>query len=375
MDPYYNQLLEHLEGYTVQGLFDGARKIEDIQTLQQGNRGRVFFFDQEPMDWQQDQELWDWLDTEPTILANSERNSIDKTYAFGTRKNLVDWNYCSSLLYADHWFGSFYRSSSLQWPFPIDFDKRKDFIVDSNLNIGKRQYRLYLMYHLQRLGVMDNSYYSFNADLDWYSDLEKYDHFGLLSHSDLLDELPSINVSYDDFGGVPVDKRGGLSTHINQEANDNSLVTFVMETEFMHNKLHFTEKVFKPIALGKPFILAAGSGSLEYLRQYGFETFSSVWYEGYDDITDPKARMDAIIELCVWFSKLSNREKQWAMDQADQIAMRNWHKFWWGYSKELAWDEALERLDKCKAMLLELSRPLHSDGHRRAFLSASTGSR
>jgi hypothetical protein len=47
-----------------------------------------------------------------------------------------------------------------------------------------------------------------------------------------------------------------------------------------------TEKALRPIACGQPFILAATPGSLQYLRSYGFKTFSGYIDETYDTIQE-----------------------------------------------------------------------------------------
>lgn len=83
----------------------------------------------------------------------------------------------------------------------------------------------------------------------------------------------------------------------------------VLETLFDDQRLHLTEKTLRPIACGKPFILAATAGSLEYLRSYGFRTFHGIIDESYDLIQDPLQRLQAIISLMSDISSLSSRQK------------------------------------------------------------------
>jgi hypothetical protein len=79
-------------------------------------------------------------------------------------------------------------------------------------------------------------------------------------------------------------------------------IHIVSETVFDDRKIHLTEKIFKPIVMCQPFIVYAGPGSLEYLRSYGFETFSEIWDESYDleGNHDRRRRMiaDLIENLC-----------------------------------------------------------------------------
>jgi hypothetical protein len=78
-----------------------------------------------------------------------------------------------------------------------------------------------------------------------------------------------------------------------------SFLHIVNETVWQ-DKIHFTEKVFKPIVLHQPFVVLQAPGSLEYLRSYGFRTFEDFWDESYDKIQDPIERMDAIASIVNW---------------------------------------------------------------------------
>ena len=78
-----------------------------------------------------------------------------------------------------------------------------------------------------------------------------------------------------------------------------SFLHIVSETVWQ-DKIHFTEKVFKPIVLHQPFVVLQAPGSLEYLRSYGFKTFGDWWDESYDTIQDPNERMQAIADIVNW---------------------------------------------------------------------------
>ena len=78
------------------------------------------------------------------------------------------------------------------------------------------------------------------------------------------------------------------------EATD---IEVVLETLFDDDRLHLTEKSLRPIACGQPFVLAGTYQSLEYLRNYGFKTFNTVWDESYGQIANPKKRLTAIVDL------------------------------------------------------------------------------
>jgi hypothetical protein len=86
-------------------------------------------------------------------------------------------------------------------------------------------------------------------------------------------------------------------------------IEVVLETLFADQRWHLTEKILRPIACGHPFILASTPGSLSYLRSYGFQTFSEVWDESYDDIVEHDLRLRAIVREMEKISQWSENEK------------------------------------------------------------------
>jgi len=86
------------------------------------------------------------------------------------------------------------------------------------------------------------------------------------------------------------------STHF-KESYENSYCSLITETSYENNEEHLTEKSFKPFANLHLGIFLSSYKHLERLRGYGFQTFSNFWDESYDEIIDPKERMDKIIEI------------------------------------------------------------------------------
>jgi hypothetical protein len=101
----------------------------------------------------------------------------------------------------------------------------------------------------------------------------------------------------------------------------------VLETLFDDTRLHLTEKILRPIALGQPFLLAATHGSLEYLRSYGFRTFASVIDETYDTIEDPCLRLESIVKSMKEIASWSQHDHDEKMKLVNQIAMYNRRHF------------------------------------------------
>jgi len=112
------------------------------------------------------------------------------------------------------------------------------------------------------------------------------------------------------------------------EATD---IEVVLETLFDDGRLQLTEKTLRPIACGQPFILASTAGSLEYLRSYGFKTFSDVWSEAYDTVEDSEERMYTITDLMNQIANWGPHQRENKMAQARAIAEYNRKHF---FSKE-----------------------------------------
>lgn len=60
--------------------------------------------------------------------------------------------------------------------------------------------------------------------------------------------------------------------------------------------LFVTEKTYKPIYCGHPFLIVGQAGTLSHLKSLGFETFDNIFDETYDTIKDRHLRFKAICE-------------------------------------------------------------------------------
>ena len=289
MESYYNKIIPYLDGYTVQGLFNGNRSIDDIVTLQEGTKGKIFFFDQEPIIKDLDIELWDHIFSEPTILANSELDSDDKNWLKNRYKNFIDWYFFSHALVSREWFAHYRYFSAGNYG---NLDKL--FLFDFGIITNMRQYRLYLFKILGKNFFDSKSYYSIDISQDWKKDLEENDQFDILNNYPVTSKnfLPKSSISYDDFGKNASNVINTLKQNlISFEHYSKVNFVVVMETAFQTKKKHLTEKIFKPIVAGKPFVLVAGKDNIKYLKSYGFKTFGDYFDESYDTESNDKKRL------------------------------------------------------------------------------------
>jgi hypothetical protein len=110
------------------------------------------------------------------------------------------------------------------------------------------------------------------------------------------------------------------SSSADYDINDitSTRVSVVLETVFDNSKIHLTEKILRPIACAHPFVLAAGSGALKYLRSYGFKTFGDFWDESYDDESDSLLRLEKITNTMRQIQNLTEDDWQKIKCIADQ---------------------------------------------------------
>ena len=83
---------------------------------------------------------------------------------------------------------------------------------------------------------------------------------------------------------------------VNPRCYTDSWFSLVTETIYDYPHTFRTEKIWKPILMAHPFVVAANPGYLKDLRAAGFQTFHSLIDEGYDQIDCPQARIERIID-------------------------------------------------------------------------------
>jgi hypothetical protein len=225
-----------------------------------------------------------WMLHDRIMLCHSELNSEElKKFE---NNGVIGVYYWSHALISRDWF----RYAELDPNLKKTKCIKNTFLIYNRAWTGSREYRLkfteLIMDHdlkticAMRFNPVDNN--THYCDHIWANPRLQTtfkNNFKLEQYFELNDSLSTFSADYD--------------SHDYQTTG----IEVVLETLFDDSRWHLTEKTLRPIACAQPFILAATPGSLEYLRSYGFQTFDSVWDESYDRITDPVARLTAIVEL------------------------------------------------------------------------------
>lgn len=290
------------------------------------------------------------------ILVTSEKSkSTDR---------LSDKHNCHLLYYFFHGFAAldWYRGYyALNYNKNIVRNYKHDYISFNRIITEDRSYRIYFVSLLKKYGLLDKGLVSFNVTDNLFDDWrdEVADNETKLSeharrHAE--QHLTGIDKLIIDHEQLPGSASANILRNIksNNRYSDMSDVEpfwhIVTETVFYHDKLHLTEKIFKPIVSKQPFMLLAAPGNLAYLRSYGFKTFDGIIDESYDLIEDNDARIDAVTAQLAWYCNLSQEEKQKVIERLAPIVEYNFHHFY-GEFKHII---TRELLDNCKAVFKEI---------------------
>ena len=175
-----------------------------------------------------------------------------------------------------------------------------------SLNLRPRPHRTLLLGMFHKLGLMENSYFSYIGLQPGESILSKLDEPYMEECGLDTENYHEIQTLLDQ-GKFYVDPDPINETDVisDCEAYDrmvpfynDSILSVTTETTFHTDIMSVTEKSFKPIKYKHPFILVAAPNALRNMQEMGFKTFSEFWPEDYDEIRHHNTRLRRIAEIC-----------------------------------------------------------------------------
>lgn len=180
-------------------------------------------------------------------------------------------------------------------PTPIHSDIRsKDFVALCRLH---KWWRAVAMADLWRHQLLDNSYWSY---------CESPTDNNISDCPIELDMIPQLRWSVTKFceqvpqysDSMPQDERNNHSITDHRYHRD-AYCNIVMESQFDvdgSNGVFITEKTFKPIKHGQMFFIAGAAGSLQALRDLGYEVFDNILDTSYDLEPNATRRWQKLVE-------------------------------------------------------------------------------
>lgn len=245
------------------------------------------------------------------ILVHSEFNSpvIQKLQDHG----YVPVHWFSHALIARDWYRFAEHDHKLDKSLG-QFDKL--FLIYNRAWSGSREYRIKFAEMLVTHNLVDQCQTSFG-----FVDSNRHYSQHVFSNPEFKPTLELENYF------LPNTYDATSSADYNTSDYQNNAIEIVLETIFDDPRNHLTEKSLRPIATGTPFMLVSSPGSLQYLKRYGFETFSPLINEQYDSIADPVQRMQAIAEEMSRIQSLGATQFNEFIIQCLAIAQRNKQRF------------------------------------------------
>ena len=239
------------------------------------------------------------------------------------------------------WFRGYDRSFLI--PRAVDRTPTKTFMSANRIVAGKRDHRVLFLYHLFKQNIQHNHISAPRVcqyeHVDISSIAQKYANV----YHDIVQVLDRATLPRL-FSGEHTQQMTSCWLSNFAEAQD-SLIYVPTETVYFGRRTHITEKTFKAIALEMPFVLVATAGSLEYLREYGFKTFSGIFDEHYDTETDDLRRMELVIKLLVDLDSLTAKERQQIHRACLPVVQHNFNHFYRGGFSDILWKELVGMLE------------------------------
>ena len=99
-----------------------------------------------------------------------------------------------------------------------------------------------------------------------------------------------------------------LANDVSHDDFHQTFVSVVTESLSDSDILFLSEKIWKPIYMGHPFIVLGNPGTLKYLKKLGFKTFDKWWDESYDDEQDLDKRTDKIVLILKRLAEKNHEE-------------------------------------------------------------------
>lgn len=165
-------------------------------------------------------------------------------------------------------------------------NKTKKFLC---LNALPRAHRSALYYYLTKNNLIDENIVSWNQEYKKLSaadaNLFNFDNSNICK----VKTLPTIKLQNDE---------GPNKGFQNLSWYDNTVFSLVTETTVEKDTLFLTEKIYKPIMIGHPFVVWGNPGTLEFLKSEGYQTFPELFDESYDLEKDTAKRLQKIIDIC-----------------------------------------------------------------------------
>jgi len=249
-----------------------------------------------------------------------------------SRQGIKDYSYTSFRNY-----DNFANENVLNLDANMEFEKT--FLC---FNGNNRYHRAGLVSELIYRGLNKDGYISYNIYDEPSSNYNQYDNriIDTSKGEDYINAKAEI-IKHINRSKLTLDYKDATFWEDDRRFDENlyykSAISIVTETfaahinEIYHNEAHVlwtTEKVWKPIALGHPFIVLGSLNTMMYLQSEGYYTYYDIIDESYDKISNLPTRIDMICDEIERLSQLSKPELKKLIDTVYDFRKKNRELFY-----------------------------------------------
>ena len=196
----------------------------------------------------------------------------------------------------------------------IPFKPKDEKYLFLSYNRAIRHHRVRFFIDLLEKNLLDIGLVSFNKiDNIPYDVNEKTKEFINERTPMVIDTMPELKYN--------------LAVNITVQDFERTFISVVTETLVDDGTLFFSEKIWKPIMVGHPFMVYGNQYSLKYLKSVGFKTFDKWIDESYDDEPDRDIRCKMIVNELEKFSLKSLDELKKLREEMFEICEFNYNHF------------------------------------------------
>lgn len=274
------------------------------------------------------------------IFANSEKSQLKKHW-IKNNPPLLDWYFFFHGFAALDWYRDFNYLQNI-----CNYSISKVFICLNHLLKDNRSYRLHLISLLEQNNLINQGIVSaqlLNKDL---VKKEVFNSQSRLSKEAKKHILTNLLPIANPIEAPLVESNLAYSSADIPDYFYKCFLNVVTETNFYDEKLHLTEKIFKPIVIKRPFVLVSSPGNLEYLKSYGFETFNKWIDESYDLEPDPDLRLLKIVNEIKKLASLSAHELDKLHKEMQPVLDYN-HNHFFNNFKKIIVNELVDNFEAC----------------------------
>lgn len=218
---------------------------------------------------------------------------------------------CLPISIFDAWISNYINNES-----PVSFEPIDDKNLYLSYNRQPRLHRILLIYELIKNKVFDRGLISLNKP--WNQPMQF---------------LKDIEIQKFIFENTPfnidssIDLKYNLACNIQLEDYKKTFISLVTETLVDKGTLFLSEKIWKPIIIGHPFIVYGSQFTLRYLKELGYKTFDKWIDESYDEQFEEDERCYIIVREIIRLSKLSIEEMKKMREEMYDICYYNKNHF------------------------------------------------